>query len=537
MQTAKDLSLRFQAVDYNGNKIGDPLDCPVIYTGGLEGNTTDLYSEKFALNFLELAPPSITELTSNTVNTNFFSTAANSLGYQYKTGPTGTWNVANVGNGPIGALLYDQSGDLWYGNSNTQAKVANRSGTVNQAISYSPIPAASQVSTIIQAPNQDIYIGGNFDTPQSYVMKYSGGTFQSAGPTTPPNGAVSSMVMDNYGNIYIASLSSGFSSPSGHFAKMTGTTWSSVGTGTTGSVRCMVKGPDGFIYLAGTFSSFGGVSANNIVKYDPVSFNFTALGSGITGGGGAIWSIGFLPDGRLIAAGDFTTAGGQTAKNIAIWNGTSWSALGPGLNGIVRTLTIDPVNGDVYVFGLFTQTGDNTYPISPTAVKWNGSIYTPFDISSSGGSTGFSQSAFRVSDKELALAVNASLTLNYSGVTTINYTGTADCFPLIKFTGFCQPVFIANSTTKKVLYFNNYYCQPGEIAYLQAGGPNGVSFTSNFPQANSNILNKLLGGSDMSAFSLVPGVNNIVVFVLSFISPGKIELIYKNTHWGFEAGA
>jgi hypothetical protein len=35
--------------------------------------------------------------------------------------------------------------------------------------------------------------------------------------------------------------------------------------------------------------------------------------------------------GRLIAAGDFASAGGQPANSIAAWNGAAWSPLGEGL--------------------------------------------------------------------------------------------------------------------------------------------------------------------------------------------------------------
>jgi len=42
----------------------------------------------------------------------------------------------------------------------------------------------------------------------------------------------------------------------------------------------------------------------------------------------------------LLAGGVFTTAGGLAASRIASWNGTTWSPLGAGMNGIVQTLTV-----------------------------------------------------------------------------------------------------------------------------------------------------------------------------------------------------
>src|ERR1051325_1066319 len=55
-------------------------------------------------------------------------------------------------------------------------------------------------------------------------------------------------------------------------------------------------------------------------------------------------SLGGLPGANTIvraaAGGDFTTAGGSTATYIAKWNGSSWSALGSGMNSNVTALAV-----------------------------------------------------------------------------------------------------------------------------------------------------------------------------------------------------
>lgn len=55
------------------------------------------------------------------------------------------------------------------------------------------------------------------------------------------------------------------------------------------------------------------------------------IGEGVGGVPYAITSY----DGDLIAAGAFTSAGGQPANRIARWNGSDWEAMGPGLNDLV----------------------------------------------------------------------------------------------------------------------------------------------------------------------------------------------------------
>jgi hypothetical protein len=57
----------------------------------------------------------------------------------------------------------------------------------------------------------------------------------------------------------------------------------------------------------------------------------------------------------LYAGGDFTTAGGGAATNIAKWNGSSWSALGSGMNNSVRVLAVS--GSDLYAGGYFTAAG------------------------------------------------------------------------------------------------------------------------------------------------------------------------------------
>src|SRR5258705_34815 len=42
----------------------------------------------------------------------------------------------------------------------------------------------------------------------------------------------------------------------------------------------------------------------------------------------------------LYVGGFFTTAGGVAANYVAKWNGSSWSALGSGMNGSVYALTV-----------------------------------------------------------------------------------------------------------------------------------------------------------------------------------------------------
>ena len=113
--------------------------------------------------------------------------------------------------------------------------------------------------------------------------------------------------------------------------------------GISGTVLAMaVSGTD--LYVGGTFTLAGAVSVSNIAKWDGSSW--TALGSGTNG-----LVLAVAVDGSdLYVGGNFTTAGGVSASNIAKWDGSSsnWSALGSGISGgDVRALAVS--GGNVYV--------------------------------------------------------------------------------------------------------------------------------------------------------------------------------------------
>jgi hypothetical protein len=133
-----------------------------------------------------------------------------------------------------------------------------------------------------------------------------------------------------------------------NIARWNGMSWSALGSGVTGIVSALTTLPNGDLVAGGLFTSAGGVSANRIARWNGVSWS--ALGSGVTGGVNALAT---LPNGDLIAAGEFTIAGGVSAKRIARWNGTSWSALGSGMNHFVLALTALP-NSDLLAGGYFT---------------------------------------------------------------------------------------------------------------------------------------------------------------------------------------
>lgn len=141
--------------------------------------------------------------------------------------------------------------------------------------------------------------------------------------------------------------------------------------GVDGPVYAMAHwDPDGpagpsstMLVIGGLFPLAGSTRANTIVVHDPVSGSWSPLGSHLIGGGtnGAVRALTVLGTGDLVAGGDFQYAG-VTVNRIARWNvgSRSWSPLGVGANNgtndQVRALVTLP-NGRLVAGGTFTAAG------------------------------------------------------------------------------------------------------------------------------------------------------------------------------------
>src|SRR6266702_3317320 len=115
------------------------------------------------------------------------------------------------------------------------------------------------------------------------------------------------------------------------------------------------------LYAGGFFTMAGGTAATNIAKWDGSSWS--ALGSGMDDGVSALAVSGS----DLYAGGGFTTAGGSAANYVAKWDGNSWSALGSGMDGPVSALAVS--GSDLYAGGYFTTAGGNA---AAYIAKWDG---------------------------------------------------------------------------------------------------------------------------------------------------------------------
>jgi hypothetical protein len=123
---------------------------------------------------------------------------------------------------------------------------------------------------------------------------------------------------------------------------------------------------DPVLVLGGDFLNAGTVTATRLATWNGT--DWSALGAGMNGTVRALT----LYNGNLVAAGAFTIADGTPASSVALYDGTDWLPLGAGLNGPAYALTLH--NGDLYAAGAFTQAGGQ--PASAIA-RWDGSSWYP----------------------------------------------------------------------------------------------------------------------------------------------------------------
>jgi len=88
--------------------------------------------------------------------------------------------------------------------------------------------------------------------------------------------------------------------------------WSPLGEGVDDRIFAF-REFNGNLIVGGNFTTACGISANNIASWNDVAW--TALGTSINAEVAALT----VYDSKLIAGGRFTTAGGDSATNIAVW--------------------------------------------------------------------------------------------------------------------------------------------------------------------------------------------------------------------------
>lgn len=513
-QTAKNLKLRFQQVNNCGVATGIVLDCPVIFNGGLGGDVAGLFEDRFALQFLELTPPSIVETATNTITfsgaQNTFSTASPSV-WERNSGGVWTNSYSSAG---VRSIAENAAGTLLVGQALAVVHAIAGTTVTNNNVNAVAFDAAG-----------NYYAGGDFTTPQTRFMRNLGAGFVSAGGATW-NGSINCLTKMPDGNIMVGGA---FTLPTS-FLEIFDTV-ANTNTGILGPdalVRCAKFGPDGYWYIGGDFINTGlTVASNRIVRIKLNGTSITASGNLSTGMNGSVYDIAFKRNGNVIAVGSFTTSGGITTNGVAEWDGTSWKAVGVFPSGLT-------------VYKVAVDSADRIHVSFLTGYRiYNGSTWVFGDLVAATNTAANCLVFIRGNGNLMVSATTGS----YIKLATVTYTGTAPAYLTFTLTpsAITTPAYlcqIVNYTTGKIIYFNVANTAASQILATETVtltvSPNGITFTSSF---RGNILADILPGSDLANFGLKPNSSNVLGLFIYNVTAGTFQATYKNTHNSFDASA
>jgi len=217
---------------------------------------------------------------------------------------------------------------------------------------------------------EQIVAGGQFNSGGlSRVASWDGVTWDSM--SGGMSSLVSTMTVLAGGDLIAAgsftTVNGAEATPARSIARWDGTMWHALGEGMglnpagTTLVRCSLALPNGDLVVGGAFASAGPADniCNFIARWDGQAWH--PMGSGMTGSGTnpGVYGLARLPNGDIVAGGNFDTAGGVEAHKLARWDGTAWHAMGSsGMNGTVFCFT--QLDGVLYAGGDFTTADGQT---------------------------------------------------------------------------------------------------------------------------------------------------------------------------------
>ncbi|HEY0455118.1 MAG TPA: hypothetical protein VGE41_02020 [Verrucomicrobiae bacterium] len=218
---------------------------------------------------------------------------------------------------------------------------------------------------VLALVGNDLYAGGLFShaggIPANNIAKWNGSSWSSLGSGV--NNQVSGITVAG-NSLYVAGQFTNAGGASANYiASWDGTSWHSIGTGANGQINALaVSSADHSLYAVGNFLWAGRISATNIAKWDGKYWSPLGLGLNSANVGGADVSSLFASGSNIYAGGDFSSAGTTNARNIAEWDGSSWSPLGPGGNAPVSAII---------------EWSDELYAsFGPTIARWNGTFWS-----------------------------------------------------------------------------------------------------------------------------------------------------------------
>lgn len=379
---------------------------------------------------------------------------------------------------------------------------------------FEVVKSATAISQPVGALKFDIkgllYVGGSFSDADGILDADGIATYN---PATNSYAALGSGVVGSVWGIEIYSdgtvwVGGSFTDAGGTGAdnlavwNPTTAAWSIVPGGVTTSfnntVLVMKYDPNsGKLFIGGIFTDgFGIANADYILYYNGT---FTAMS---TGANAVVRAIDIGADAKVYIAGDFSSLGGVTIYGVGVWNGHQFFPLGPGLRAGSMLSNMFWMDGVLYISGYISGIGSVYIPDLPVLV-WNGVALVIPDFISLDSRNLKSGVVTPLGVKYFGFSDNGAISTG--GAVTATNAGSADAYPTFRVRGPGRLRLLQNLTTGEVVYFDRLTLQAGEEVILNFQ-PGNAAFTSNL---RGKINGKIAPGSDVSTFHLVPGDNSI----------------------------
>lgn len=301
-----------------------------------------------------------------------------------------SWTALGSGiNGQINAIAVSGN-DVYVGGSFNVAVTGGMARNIAKwdGSTWTPLGAGlgggTHVVRSVTVYGGNVYIGGSFNTadgsPASGIVKWDGAAYSSL-PIVASE--VRSLVVNN-GSLYAGGFVALTVSASIGIVKFDGTNWTSLGTAANTNVTSIAfSGSD--MYVVGDIR-LTGQSNSQVAKYGGTAW--TPMGS-FSGFLNAV----ALHNGEVFAGGSI-----DGFNNITRWNGTSWVALGTGINGGTsigeRVMALASIGGTLYVGGNYTSAGGQG---AQNISRYASGTWTPF----SGTGLDSAANAIAVSGKDV----------------------------------------------------------------------------------------------------------------------------------------
>ncbi len=227
----------------------------------------------------------------------------------------------------------------------------------------------------ITVSGNTVYAGGAFTTAggvaANRIAQWDGAAWHALG--SGMDGNVNALAISG-STLYAAGFFSDAGGvPVSNIAQWNGTAWSALGSGLDDAVFAMIVVGNN-LYVGGQFTHAGLLTVNGLARWDGSAWS--SVGSGISNASqlGAVNALAAL-GGNVYFAGQFDTAGTTAVKDVAIWNGSTFLALGGVGDGVElegQVSGLSALNGDIYLGGQFGAAGGK---VSSAIAR-----YTPDDI-------------------------------------------------------------------------------------------------------------------------------------------------------------